>query len=139
MDNVDQSHIDDDRLNEYLDGALNTDQRAVVDAHLAHCNLCQDQLSELKALFTALEDLPEISLDRDLTPAILDSVRGPTFSWHAGRWLVGLQIGLTVTLLAFTWPHLLSGLTELPLDQIGLQGEAFLQDMMQSIIQTWVL
>src|SRR5271165_6481721 len=48
------------RLVEYLDGrALPADRRAV-EAHLSLCALCSSRAEEFRAIWNALDDLPEI-------------------------------------------------------------------------------
>jgi anti-sigma factor RsiW len=69
------NHLDDYLLNEYLDSILNAARRAEVESHLAACPACAARLAELRALFAALESLPEAPLERDLSSAVMDSIR----------------------------------------------------------------
>jgi anti-sigma factor RsiW len=53
-----------DRLQEWLDGDLSDADRRAVDAHLATCSICPDQLEELRELDTLLSAAaPRLSLD----------------------------------------------------------------------------
>jgi len=66
------SHLDDEVLNEYLDGALPAGQEKGVEAHLAICPDCSARLVEMQQLFVALADLPDKPAPHDLVPEVLD-------------------------------------------------------------------
>ena len=66
------THLDDVVLNEYLDGALPTEQINGVEAHLAICPACTVRLAEMQQVFAALTNLPDKPAPRDLVPAVLD-------------------------------------------------------------------
>lgn len=68
-------HIDDSTINEYLDFALSATRRAEVEAHLATCPACATRLTALRALFASIAALPDSPLERDLSPAILNSIK----------------------------------------------------------------
>ena len=55
------------QLNEYVDGTLATDARALVEAHLAQCAGCREAVAELRSLIARAAALPKsIEPDRDL-------------------------------------------------------------------------
>jgi len=63
MDRRDQQsghHIEVDALNAYLDGALSGDERRAIEAHLASCAECRQELAELRTVVTLLHGLPQI-------------------------------------------------------------------------------
>ena len=63
-------HLDEERLNDLVDGRLPPDEAARVDAHLARCDLCRRTVREIRALNAELAALPrEIRPKRDLRPA----------------------------------------------------------------------
>jgi anti-sigma factor RsiW len=68
-------HLDDVTLNEYLDAALPADRMAAAETHLAGCRDCAARLSEQRALFAALEALPDEPLARDLSADVLARLR----------------------------------------------------------------
>ena len=68
------THPPDERLNEYLDGELSPQAHSALQAHLAACAPCASRLEALQALFSAIESLPDLALERDLSPAILESI-----------------------------------------------------------------
>ncbi len=69
------NHLDDSIINEYLDSALEPVRRAEVESHVAVCPDCAARLAELRALFAALESLPDVPLERDLSSAVMELIR----------------------------------------------------------------
>lgn len=60
----------DEELSALLDGDLEPDRQAELDAHLEDCSTCQQARDALAALVTDLGGLAEAEPDRDLWPAI---------------------------------------------------------------------
>ncbi len=86
-------HLSDEQLNEILDGRLNA-------PHLDSCNDCQTRLADLRALFVALESLPEKNSPRNLTASIL--ARLPqTKTSRAWNWVLTLQAASALSI--FIW------------------------------------
>lgn len=101
-------HPDESVLNEYLDGELAQDQRADLELHLARCPGCSERLEEILTLFLALDELPHLSLERDLAPGILAGIASAR-SWEtktspALRLVLAAQFSLALVLLFFAWP-----------------------------------
>src|SRR5947209_4139235 len=53
-----------DQLALYVDGSLDADERAGVDAHLAGCETCREEVAAAGRAWRALRSLPEIDLPR---------------------------------------------------------------------------
>ncbi len=53
-------HLDNERIQNFLDGELGNEERVQVEEHLAHCALCAQELTAWKALFGPLYALPEL-------------------------------------------------------------------------------
>ena len=51
-------HIDETRLNDYLDGLLAPPERAAVDEHLASCEACAGDLAAISEMVAAMGALP---------------------------------------------------------------------------------
>jgi anti-sigma factor RsiW len=64
-------HPSDEELSAHLDGMLANGDGQRVEAHLAGCPLCEEQLAELRAVKTLFQDLPNAAAPRSfaLTPA----------------------------------------------------------------------
>ncbi len=52
-------HIDDTRLNDYLEGLLTEDVTQAVNVHLAVCEECSGRLEALTLLLSELAGLPD--------------------------------------------------------------------------------
>lgn len=110
------THIIEETLNEYLDNALAPSARADVDAHIAVCVACAAELASLRSLFAAIESLPEVPLQRDLTFDVLAGIP----SVRAGvprsmRWAMLAQTLVVVVSLALVWPLLDLSALQMPI------------------------
>lgn len=95
------------RLAPYLDGELRPDERRRVEAHLAACRACQEELAELRAVTQALRSVPweEVPRSFALTPGMVAQARADRPS-ALGRLeaasrlaAAGLAVALAVVLL----------------------------------------
>jgi len=59
-----------DRLSEYLDDELTSEERAEIEAHLRGCGACRSVLEELRAVQARAAALPARAPDADLWPGI---------------------------------------------------------------------
>lgn len=66
------THPDDERLSAHASGETDADERASITLHLAACTRCQSIVSDLRAIQTALAELPDLAPPRPLRllPAI---------------------------------------------------------------------
>lgn len=103
-------HLDDARLNEYLDGALAPAARAALDAHLAACPDCAARLTQYRALFADLDALPDAPLARDLSATVTARLRPrrETGLRPALLWAFAAQAALGAVLLAVAAPLILT-------------------------------
>src|SRR5690606_15160866 len=54
-------HPTPERLESYVEGALDDAERAVIESHLVTCARCQAEADEWKAVFAALSSLPRFA------------------------------------------------------------------------------
>lgn len=88
------THLSDDELQAYLDGAMPQVAVARVDAHLVACASCRSRLSAFQRLFSAVDAVPEIEAPRDFAGPVLAAIsRRPPLSW-AFRWALAAQVAL---------------------------------------------
>ena len=97
------NHLTETQLNEYMDHTLSTLEQRFIEKHMSTCLDCQNKMEALRSLFQTLSDVPEESLNRDLTPLVL--YRLPEKKIGLGWKLVlavqaGVALGLTI--LVFT-------------------------------------
>ena len=65
------AHIDEARLNDFLEGLLSREDEAEVQEHLAACHECRATMQSLRALTEELAELPVVAEpERDLWPDI---------------------------------------------------------------------
>lgn len=77
-------------LAEYVDGSLAADDRATVEAHLASCSVCADEVAVAEQARMALTELPEVPVPFGTEQRILQRTRGKArwespFAWKAAR------------------------------------------------------
>ena len=75
----DDRHLSEDELNRYLDGDLDSAERARADAHLSHCADCRSSLADVQMLTSLLRDLPQVEVPRSFQ-------LGPEFALPASLW-----------------------------------------------------
>ncbi len=75
----DDRHLSEDELNRYLDGDLDSAERARADAHLSHCVDCRSSLADVQMLASLLRDLPQVDVPRSFQ-------LGPEFARPASLW-----------------------------------------------------
>jgi anti-sigma factor RsiW len=104
-------HLSDETLNEYLDAALDVAQQAEAQAHLNACPACAARLTQFESLFARLESLPDQTLARDLTPAVVAQLERPAVLPGYLRWLglfqlatAGLALALGGQLIRVNFP-----------------------------------
>lgn len=131
----DPNHVDELTLTDYLDDALAPDQRAEVERHLAGCLDCAAQVAEFRALFTALDELPPLALERDLAPAVIAAIQpalAPAYRVRGLGWVLAGQLALVAVLVVALWQLLLPSLTEI---QVASQVWWSLLDFTPILIQ----
>jgi hypothetical protein len=77
-------------LAEYVDGSLAADDRATVEAHLASCSVCADEVAVAEQARTALTELPEVPVPFGTEQRILQRTQRQArwespFAWKAAR------------------------------------------------------
>lgn len=94
------AHPDLPLIQEYLDQTLPPRLESQIAHHLAECEACRLQLSQLQQVFDALQGVQELSLTVDLSSRVLASLEG-------GRILAQLRPALiaqtVIALLLLLW------------------------------------
>jgi len=98
-------HIDETRLNDYLDELLSDESARTVRAHLDVCPECSEYLTDLRALVAEMGEMPlEAEPARDLWVGIHARIDGrdadvlelPTgWGWSTGRQATGRQVSMS--------------------------------------------
>lgn len=113
------THLTEETLNEYLDNTLAPSARVAVEAHIALCADCTAEVAALRSLFAAIELLPEVPLQRDLTPDVLAGIPAVRVSASSlprpMRWALFAQALVVVVSLALVWPLLDLSALQMPI------------------------
>lgn len=107
------SHIDDELLNEYLDGELDRTLFGQVEAHLVGCDACRERVGEMRWLFGSLAEVPEVALGVDLSQRVVARLAAEFKPRPVPRWtfpVVALQLLMALALFVWLWPSVQSGL-----------------------------
>lgn len=135
------AHLDDVSLNEYLDEALERSARTDVEAHLTHCPDCAARLIELRTLFADLESLPDLPLERDLTPAVLAVARRKARPQPLASPVLGLVFALqavvSIVLLGLSLPLFAQPLQSITTFQFGEQASILLANLLATLSASW--
>ncbi|NIM96344.1 MAG: hypothetical protein GTO18_21815 [Anaerolineales bacterium] len=111
-----QEHPDERVLHEYLDGELDPNLREKLDTHLVSCSECSERLDNLSVLFQRLESVPELPLERDLTPSVERAIRSNQQRQgllvpRAVGWVIIAQSMAAALIVALLWPFLSEGVS----------------------------
>jgi predicted anti-sigma-YlaC factor YlaD len=63
-------HLNEEEIQEYLDGNLSRRKALLVERHLKTCLFCQERLNQYKSLYVALADDEDFELSRDFAKSV---------------------------------------------------------------------
>jgi predicted anti-sigma-YlaC factor YlaD len=128
------THLSAEQLQDHADGALTSEDHALVERHLAICTACAAESFALHALLADLAALPGVAPARDLLPGIaarIDAETIPAGEWtlmRARPWLAAAAALLVVLSASLTWlltrPAVPAGTEARPL--ASAEADAFL-------------
>jgi hypothetical protein len=98
------THLSEETLNEYLDDVLSLSARAQADGHLAACLDCRAELEARRGLFAALESLPDVALNRDLSAGVMTALENRAGIPPVVRLAVLVQALAVIAILVLAWP-----------------------------------
>lgn len=105
-----KTHDHASQLNEYVDGTLDAAQVTAMEAHLAECVTCREEVHRLRELLQRVDALPRAlepphdlwpAIDASLDPPVISPRRWMRPSWLAAAALLALAIGASVLLWSF--------------------------------------
>jgi hypothetical protein len=102
----------EEQLSGYVDGTLGTDERAEVDAHLATCATCREEIELSSRAMTMLRELPEVPVPFGTTRRVMaeagkERASRAHRSWGRGtQWAAGLAAAaVLVAVVAVALPR----------------------------------
>lgn len=130
-------HLDQERLNLYLDDRLDPAARRLVEQHLVSCPRCAAELAELRALFADIAALPTEPVPTDIAALVLAQLaaapqpaRRPLPRPLVGVLMV-LQLALALLLMLWLAPTIRTQMAQL-LDRLGASDMVGLVPMLLS-------
>jgi anti-sigma factor RsiW len=97
------NHLPESILQAFLDGMAGPEGSSAVQVHLVECPACRERLDVLRALFSRLEGLPDVSLACDLRPAVMRGIHGRALASKRLRLALTAQAAAAVALVAWLW------------------------------------
>lgn len=101
-------HLTEELFNELLDETLPQENVLALEAHLAVCAECSARLDQIARLFSDLENLPELQMNRDLSGFVVQAIRPNLEIPRQWKWAILTQFALAGLILMFTIPALLT-------------------------------
>ncbi len=106
-------HPGEDRLHEYLDELLNSEERRELEAHTSSCEQCARELEQLSGVFSELSLLAEIPLKADLSRAVLAAIQENARRRAGVRIAIAVQVSLLLLITFLIGPNIYTFLTRL--------------------------
>jgi anti-sigma factor RsiW len=96
------AHLSPEALHAYLDGMLSSADAHRAEAHLAACEMCSQQIADLRVVFAALASLPDEPPRYDMRAPVMARILPPRRSPALG-WLVAAEAFAAALALAAAW------------------------------------
>ncbi len=65
------NHLDEKRIQDFLDKNLNTVERAAIRQHIDQCDVCRDKVHAMQHLYSILEEDTDFELPKNFTARVL--------------------------------------------------------------------
>jgi hypothetical protein len=110
----------EERLSEYLDGQLGTEEAAAFSAHAASCARCSESLARVSGLVSWMHQLETVEEPPHLVEKILDATLGPRtkkqswkrwFTWAPALWQPRFAMGALTVAASFVIVFHTAGVT----------------------------
>jgi len=99
----------DSKLVEYLDGRARPAERHAVEEHLSGCASCKTRAEEFRALWSTLDDLPEIVPSREFDVSLRTRIAAEPARRNFWDWMPSPRFAFAMTALVLLSVWLSSG------------------------------
>ena len=89
--NKSNTHLTSDQIQAYLDHSLKSQELIFLKDHLEVCSPCQKEVEKQMMMISRLEKLPEISLELDLSAAVLTQLRDQKHTSSGITWTLVVE------------------------------------------------
>ncbi|MGH9713031.1 MAG: anti-sigma factor family protein [Candidatus Acidiferrales bacterium] len=119
----------EERLSDYLDGQLTTEEGAAYAAHAATCARCSELVAQVGGLVSRMHQLEEVAAPPQLVQKILDATLGPRtkkaswkrwFTWAPVLWQPRFAMGALTVAASFVIVFHTAGVTPAKLRKADL-------------------
>jgi len=119
----------EERLSDYLEGALGPEEAAAFRAHAASCTRCSEMLAQVGSLVTSMQRLEAVEEPPLLVQKILDATLGPRtqerawkrwFTWAPALWQPRFAMGALTVAASFVIVFHTAGITPAKLRKADL-------------------
>jgi hypothetical protein len=102
--------LTEERLSDFLDGALTPEESAAISAHAAGCTDCAGLIAQVRATVTMMQQAPPLPLPAQLERKILDATLGPQkpkaesqgwLGWLSVVWQPRFAMGIVTVAASF--------------------------------------
>jgi DNA-binding phage protein len=102
--------LTEERLSDFLEGALSPEEAAAFSAHAAGCANCTKLVAQVSGLVNRMQDVPQVAEPAQLQRKILDATLGPRkqkpatqglFGWLPALWQPRFAMGIVTVAASF--------------------------------------
>jgi hypothetical protein len=136
----------EERLSDYLDGQLTSQEAAAFSMHAASCAQCSVLLAQVGALVSQMHQLEAVEEPPDLVQKILDATLGPRtqkqgwkrwFSWAPVLWQPRFAIGALTVAASFVLVFHTAGVTPAKLKKADLSPTSLFRSANRQVHLTY--
>ncbi len=132
-------HPNLDQLQSYLDQTLDPMISRLLKEHLASCSTCQAEVFRFEVLYTRLETLPEISLEKDLSSVVLHAIRDEKQLSRGITWTLVIEAIGAGVVLGLMIPALQAAVWIPRLMDTQLEIRATINIFLTQLASSWIL
>ena len=132
-------HPNLDQLQSFLDQTLDSMTSRLFAEHLASCPTCQAEVFRFESLYSRLETLPEISLEKDLSSVVMDAIRDEKRLSRRITWTLVIEAVSAGVVLGLMIPALRAAVWIPRLMDTQIKIQAAINIFLTQVASSWIL